>query len=164
MSREIAKMSAADIDQIMEIERTSFSLAWEKEAFLSEIEQNACARYIAMKDGDAVLGYAGMWLGFDGEAHVTNVAVRREHRGKGYGEELMWALMQLAANCGMVWMSLECRRSNLTAQNLYHKLGFIDVGYRKRYYPDNSEDALVMCRLSLPEGDPEADEDIVEEE
>jgi len=163
MSREIVKMSAADIDQVMEIERTSFSLALEKEAFLHEIEENACARYIAMKEGDTVLGYAGMWLGFDGEAHVTNVAVHTQHRGMGYGEELMHALMQLAANCGMVWMSLECRRSNAAAQNLYHKLGFIDVGYRKRYYPDNNEDALVMCRLSLPEGDPDADEDIVEE-
>ncbi|MDO4740231.1 MAG: ribosomal protein S18-alanine N-acetyltransferase [Eubacteriales bacterium] len=163
MSREIAKITAQDIEQIMQIERTSFSLAWEKAAFLQELEENVCARYIGLKEDGQLLGYAGMWLGFDGEAHVTNVAVRTDMRRQGIGEELMWALMQLAADCGMVWMSLECRRSNAAAQSLYHKLGFIDVGYRKRYYPDNSEDALVMCRLSLPEGDPDADEDIVQE-
>jgi len=163
MSREIVKLTAADIDQVMEIERLSFSLAWEREAFISELEQNVCARYIAMKEDGRLIGYAGMWLGFDGEAHVTNVAVHPDERRKGYGEEMMWALMQRAADCGMVWMSLECRRSNTAAQDMYHKIGFIDVGYRKRYYPDNSEDALVMCRLSLPEGNSDADEDIVEE-
>ena len=38
------------------------------------------------------------------------------------------------------------RRSNLVAQNLYHSFGFIDVGYRKRYYEDNKEDALLMFK------------------
>ena len=74
----------------------------------------------------------------------------------------MRALMQLSADCGMRWMSLECRRSNVTAQDLYHKLGFIDVGWRKRYY-ENGEDALVMARLSLPEGHSEDDADLIRE-
>jgi len=57
----------------------------------------------------------------------------------------------LAADSGMSWMTLEVRRSNQAAQNLYHKLGFIDVGYRKRYY-ENTEDALIMALEHLPEG------------
>ena len=32
----------------------------------------------------------------------------------------------------------------MTAQALYHACGFLDVGYRKRYYEDNREDALIM--------------------
>ena len=163
MSREISKMTRADLEQVMAIERASFSVPWEREAFLKEIEENACARYIAMRDGEQVLAYAGMWFLLD-EAHVTNVAVRQESRGQGLGEEIMRSLMQLAADCGMRWMSLECRRSNIVAQNLYHKIGFIDVGYRKRYYEDNQEDALVMARLSLPEGNPDADPDLIVEE
>ena len=63
----------------------------------------------------------------------------------------------------MVWMTLEVRRSNKVAQNLYHKLGFIDVGYRKRYY-ENSEDALVMALERLPEAHPENDPMLVVEE
>ena len=43
-------------------------------------------------------------------------------------------------------MTLEVRRSNQAAQNLYHACGFLDVGYRKRYYEDNREDALIMFR------------------
>lgn len=164
MNVTIGKMTAADLDQVMEIEKEAFSFPWQREAFLSEIEENACARYIAMKDESGqILAYGGLWLTLDGEAHVTNVAVAAAHRKKGLGEKLMWALMQLASDCGMVWMSLECRRGNIAAQNLYHKLGFIDVGYRKRYYPDNLEDALVMCRLSLPEPNEDGDPDLIEE-
>ena len=65
-------------------------------------------------------------------------------------------MIQLAADSGMNWMTLEVRRSNKAAQSLYHKLGFIDVGYRKRYY-ENSEDALVMALEHLPEANPDND-------
>ena len=52
--------------------------------------------------------------------------------------------MDLARENLMGLMTLEVRRSNTVAQSLYHKVGFIDVGYRKRYYEDNKEDALIM--------------------
>ena len=96
-----------------------------------------------------------MWLVLD-EGHVTNIAVREDRRGMGYGEAITRALIQLAADSGLSFLTLECRRSNLRAQSLYHKLGFKDVGFRKRYY-ENSEDALIMYLQPLPEGHPEND-------
>ena len=77
---------------------------------------------------------------------------------------LMRALIQLAADSGMIWMTLEVRRSNAAAQGLYRKLGFVDVGWRKRYYEDNGEDALLMGLEHLPEGHPENDPFAVFEE
>ena len=61
-------------------------------------------------------------------------------------------------------MTLECRKSNVVAQNLYHKLGFVDVGFRKRYYADNNEDALIMALEHLPPGNPENDPWLVREQ
>ena len=66
--------------------------------------------------------------------HITNVAIHPDYRGRKLGEKLMRALIQLAADTSLSWMTLEVRRSNAVAQSLYRKLGFIDVGYRKRYY------------------------------
>jgi ribosomal-protein-alanine N-acetyltransferase len=43
---------------------------------------------------------------------------------------------------------LEVRRSNSPAQSLYRAFGFEEVGVRRRYYPDNREDAIIM-RLDL---------------
>ena len=117
--------------------------------------ENKCARYLVAEKNGEIIAFAGTWLVID-EAHITNIAVREDMRGNGYGEKITRALMQAAANEGCLWMDLEVRRSNLRAQSLYRKVGFIDVGYRKRYYEDNQEDALLMVCEHLPQ--PEEDE------
>jgi ribosomal-protein-alanine N-acetyltransferase len=38
--------------------------------------------------------------------------------------------------------------SNASAQRLYERCAFVEVGRRRRYYADG-EDAIVMCRQSL---------------
>jgi ribosomal-protein-alanine N-acetyltransferase len=141
-------MTIDDVDQVEEIERATFAIPWSRASLEREVTENACARYLVAREGAEILGYAGMWFVLD-EAHVTNVAVRADARGEGIGEALMRALIRFATENGMTWMTLECRRSNIVAQNLYHKLGFVDVGYRKRYYEDNREDALVMALEEL---------------
>lgn len=147
---KIRPMELSDLDRIEEIERLSFAMPWSPASFQRELTENPAARYLVLTEADAVVAYAGMWLVLD-EGHVTNIAVHPDHRGKGYGKRITAALIQLAANLGMAWMTLEVRRSNAVAQSLYHRLGFIDVGYRKRYYEDNREDALVMALERLPE-------------
>ena len=146
---EIGLMNESDVDGVYAIECESFKTPWSRESYYREVRENDCARYMVIRERGQVIAYAGMWFVLD-EAHITNVAVRSNRRGQGYGEMVMRALVQLAADSGMNWMTLEVRRSNLAAQGLYHKLGFIDVGYRKRYY-ENSEDALIMALEQLPE-------------
>jgi ribosomal-protein-alanine N-acetyltransferase len=90
-----------------------------------------------------ILGYAGMWIISD-EAHVTTIAVRPECRGLGSGALLLSSLMCLAYDLSVRWVTLEVRVSNDVAQHLYRRYGFRDAGFRKRYYSDNNEDALVM--------------------
>jgi len=153
---EIGLMTLSDVDAVSRIERECFAIPWSRDAFVREATENRCARYLVAREDGVPIAYAGMWLVVD-EAHVTNVAVTREKRGRGIGEKIARALMQLAADTGMVYMTLECRRSNLVAQALYKKLGFAEVGFRKRYYADNNEDALVMACEHLPEAHPEDD-------
>lgn len=143
-------MTLADVDAVQEIEEGCFSIPWTRAAFEREITENACARYLVLEEEGRVVAYAGMWLIID-EAHITNIAVHMECRRMGYGEAITAALMRLASSLGMVWMTLEVRRSNTAAQALYRKLGFMDVGFRKRYYDDNREDALIMACENLPE-------------
>ena len=54
--------------------------------------------------------------------------------------------LQYLSNLGAAYATLEVRKSNEVAQNLYKSLGFIKLGVRKRYYEDNKEDALIMCK------------------
>ena len=154
-------MTPEDVDAVHAIECASFRTPWSRESILRDITENDCARYMVLREDGVAMAYAGVWFVLD-EGHITNIAVHPDRRGIGYGEKVTRAMIQLAADSGMNWMTLEVRRSNQAAINLYHKLGFIDVGYRKRYY-ENTEDALTMALEHLPEGDPENDPMLVRE-
>lgn len=140
---EVRRMSVSDLDAVMAIERLSFSTPWSRESFRIEIEENRCAMYLVLTEDDRPVAYAGTWLVIT-EGHITNIAVHPDFRGRGYGERITLALMRKAREVGISWLTLEVRRGNLVAQSLYRKLGFDEVGIRKRYYEDNGEDALIM--------------------
>jgi [ribosomal protein S18]-alanine N-acetyltransferase len=136
-------MTLNDIDDVLKVERASFTVPWSREAFYNELVHNRYAKYIVMVHKGRIIGYGGMWVVID-EAHITNVAILPEFRGKKLGEALMRKLMETAKQLGAVTMTLEVRVSNHVAQSLYRKLGFRNGGIRRQYYPDNLEDALVM--------------------
>lgn len=79
----------------------------------------------------------------------------KEHRGQGTGKRLTHGLLQYISNLGAAYATLEVRRSNEIAQNLYKSLGFVQLGVRKRYYADNGEDALIMVCDHMPAADPD---------
>lgn len=145
MSSEVTirKMTIEDVEQVFEIEKLSFTLPWTKDSFYYEMTTNENAYYVVAETEQGVVGYCGMWLVLD-EAHITNIAILPDERGKKLGERLMRAAMDTAKGQGAVLMTLEARVSNEPALNLYRKLGFKNGGIRKRYYTDNFEDAIVM--------------------
>ena len=90
-----------------------------------------------------IVGFAGIWLMAD-EAHITNIAVRQQYQGKGLGELLLLATIDMAGGLKASFLTLEVRASNLVAQSLYNKYGFVQMGIRRGYYLDNREDAIIM--------------------
>ena len=78
------------------------------------------------------------------EGQITNIAVSPEHRRRGFGEAVTRALLDYAAERGIVSVSLEVRESNAAAIALYEKLGFERRGVRKGFYRAPTEAAIVM--------------------
>jgi len=136
-------MREEDIDQVLEVEHASFTTPWSREAFYNELYNNKFAVYIVLEHDQRVIGYCGVWIVID-EAHITNVAILPEFRGRKLGDAMMRKLMKVAQDMGAKTMSLEVRVTNYIAQSLYRKMGFQNGGIRKNYYSDNLEDALVM--------------------
>ena len=153
----IRRMTASDVDGVAAVEAATFPTPWSRDAFASEMK-NVAARYLVAEKDGVIIGYAGAWIIID-ESHITNIAVAEEARGQGIGKGVTRELMQYASNMGVQYMTLEVRKSNLVAQGLYKKLGFIELGVRKRYYEDNGEDALIMVCDHLPEVDPDFEEE-----
>lgn len=136
-------MTPEDIDRVLEIEFQSFTLPWSRAAFETELTKNHFSKYVVLILEGTIVGYGGMWMIVD-EAHVTNIAIDPQVRGKHLGEALLQRMMVLAISLGAQRMTLEVRVSNKVAQRLYEKMGFTSYGVRKRYYTDNNEDALIM--------------------
>lgn len=137
------KMNSDDLDQVMEVERQSFTLPWTRQAFLNELNFNEYAVYIVIEVNGEIAGYCGSWIVID-ESHITNVAVLPKYRGQQLGEALLRKMIEISISKGAIRMTLEVRVSNTVAIALYEKLGFQKGGIRKRYYTDNYEDAYVM--------------------
>lgn len=154
---KVRRMGLEDVDAVHAIEAATFPTPWSREDFVKEMTANACARYLVAQEGGQTVGFAGAWIVLD-EAHITNIAVRKDCRGRGIGRRLTEELMRYAANLGVVYATLEVRRSNEVAKKLYQSLGFEYVGVRKRYYVDNGEDALIYCCQRMPEADPDFSE------
>lgn len=153
----VRRMTLDDLDAVASIEAATFPTPWSKDSFRQELERNVAARYLVAEKAGQVIGYAGAWVILD-ESHITNIAIGEKHRGFGYGRKLTEALMQYLSNLGAAYATLEVRKSNIRAQNLYKSLGFIQLGVRKRYYEDNQEDALLMVCDHMPEADPDFEE------
>ena len=153
----IRRMTMADVDGVAAVEAATFPTPWSRDAFASEMK-NVAARYLVAEKDGVIIGYAGAWIIID-ESHITNNAVLSDHRGQGIGRRLTESLMQYLSNLGAAYATLEVRKSNEVAQNLYKSLGFIRLGVRKRYYEDNGEDALIMVCDHMPEVDPDFTED-----
>ena len=90
-----------------------------------------------------IVGFAGIWVMAD-EAHITNIAVHSRYQRQGIGELLLISIIGLSAQMNASIVTLEVRVSNIPAQRLYQKYGFVEVGTRPGYYTDNREDALIM--------------------
>lgn len=135
-----------DVPRIMEIERASFSVPWQRNTFDSLLHRHDADLVGAERRG-VLVGYAISWTILD-EAELGNVAVAPEARGKGVGDTLVHAVLERIRERGATACFLEVRESNLPARRLYQRHGFEAVGMRRAYYSRPVEDALVM-RLRL---------------
>lgn len=73
------------------------------------------------------------------EREILNLAVALPFRRLGIGSVLLSHELQKTAD-----FFLEVRESNVAAQTLYQRFGFIEVGRRTGYYQFPAETAIVM--------------------
>lgn len=80
-----------------------------------------------------------------GEWEIENVVVAAKFLRHGIANELVRELIQRATEEASSAVLLEVRESNLPARRLYEKHGFREVGRRRVYYRDPTEDAILYA-------------------
>lgn len=149
-------MKLTDIDAVMILEHVSFPEPWPRSLYEREVAQGRFSRYFVIEPADAqtglppLLGQGGFWL-MGEEAHIVTIAVDPAWRRHQLGKWLLLTLLAEARRRGAQTVTLEVRPSNAPALALYRKLGFVQIGQRRRYYPDG-EDAYVLELTHLHEG------------
>jgi ribosomal-protein-alanine N-acetyltransferase len=135
---------ALDLSQILELEEQCFSHPHTGEQLLHELDDDAYDLLVA-KDGETVLGYAGLSHVLD-EGFISNVAVAEQARRKGVADALLKALDALSEKYTLSFISLEVREGNEPAIRLYEKNGYRKMGEIPNYYSLPKENALVMTK------------------
>ena len=135
-------MGVKDVDQIIQIEKQAFLTPWTKRTYMAELLDND--RPTTSSPGSTDGWWPHRHVAHRGEGHITNLAVHPQFRRRGVGWELLGPLRLCPA--GAEGLTLEVRVSNIEAQRLYTKFGFIKSGIRRGYYLDNDEDALIMWK------------------
>jgi len=148
---EIVPMRRAHIRKIMPIEQQVYPRPWTAQVFVEELEQARVGKrhYLVGTIGDELVGYGGL-LYVENDAHVTNIAVHPMWRSRGIATELLLDLAWEANRRGCEAMTLEVRHTNVAAQQLYRRFGFVPAGVRKKYY-ENRDDAIVMWCAGVQE-------------
>ena len=147
----IAPLSPSELDAVLAIEEESFTSPWTRDMYLAELKNVGVSYcYLAHDDSGAVVGFCSFWRVLD-ELHINNLAVTARYRRQGIGTALLAHVLNEATRLGARRASLEVRRSNEPARQLYERLGFTVSGVRRAYYTNPIEDALVLWREDLAE-------------
>lgn len=138
-------MRLADLPRVMELEEELFAPdTWTTAMYRDELSRTDTRHYLVAEDDRAVVGYAGL-IAYDDEAHVATIGVSAARQGEGIGARLLDALLAEADRRSPVVL-LEVRADNESAQGLYRRRGFAEIGRRRGYYQPSGTDAVVMRR------------------
>lgn len=155
----IERMQESDLNEVMDIERDSFSMPWSRQMFETELrettlsfplvarwnEENLDNQITNSSQKKPICGYSVFWHVID-EIHIGNLAVSPRFRRMGIASSLIVNIINLGQQWRIKRITLEVRQSNTSAINLYHSYGFREIAIRRKYYTHPTEDALVMVK------------------
>jgi len=136
--------SPAEIDEVLAIEEASFTNPWTREMYLADMGHEGLSfLYLARNTERRVIGFCSFWRILD-ELHINNLAVEPSFRRLGVAKALLKRVLSEGVRLGARRATLEVRRSNVAAQQLYAGFGFSVAGVRREYYTTPVEDALIL--------------------
>lgn len=144
MKTIIRKATKEDLKAIKEIEDESFLNPFKEKDLLYEIEENPVSEFNVLVVDDEIVAYLDYWITFD-SATIDKIAVKKNQRNKGFAGFLLNNAIENLKNQNVEFFTLEVRKSNLPALNLYQKYGFQKVTIKEKYYEDE-EDAIYMVK------------------
>ena len=143
MTLNLTELSWWHIAKAYEIDKQVFNAsAWSLPTFWSEFTQRN-RYYLALVDEKKeIMGFGG--IAFNGaDADIQTMVIKPEFQKKGYGKQLLDALLEKVKENNSKRVFLEVVAENKPAITLYLSRKFEQIAKRSNYYPDGS-DAVIM--------------------
>lgn len=141
----IRDMTMDDIEEVAGWEQKIFSDFWTAKSFEESLTHEHAWLIVAQEEDGAISGYASIYHAMD-EGELENIAVIPNYRRQGIADALLAHIADGLKAMGVHYLYLEVRESNVPAQKLYEKHGFVFSGLRKNFYEHPREHAWVMVR------------------
>ncbi len=122
---EVRRLTYADLPQVVAIERRAFTTPWSLAMFVLELSKPSGVCLAAEVDGE-LAGYL-VCSRYDLVWHIMNVSVDPDRRRRGIATAMLHALFERVGD-PEAQFTLEVRRSNGGAYQLYEGLGFKGAG------------------------------------
>jgi ribosomal protein S18 acetylase RimI-like enzyme len=101
-----------------------------------DIDRDIAAVLVAEIGGQPI-GFISTWQDTQASiGHIPNLAVAREHRGKGIGRRLIEAAVERFQQAGLAAAKIETLLQNTRAKELYTSEGFIEVARQLHFVRD----------------------------
>ncbi|MEG0894999.1 MAG: ribosomal protein S18-alanine N-acetyltransferase, partial [Oscillospiraceae bacterium] len=133
----VNNMTLEDINDISKLSKQTEFLS--VEGLQAELTNKYSITLVA-KENDEIVGFINGQLIFD-EGCINNIVALSKR--KGIGTALLNGFIQYVNQNGGSFINLEVRKSNENAIGLYQKNGFRQIGTRKNFYSNPTEDALL---------------------
>lgn len=150
MNLKIVKMNRNHWEKICE-NLINYDEFWTNAVLEDEFNNENSKYFVAIDENDEIIAFGGLWFNID-EAHVMNIAVKKEFRRQHVGTELLEFLVAEAKKENKNCITLEVREDNVPAIELYKKLEFDEIGRRKKYY-EKLYDAIIMTKFFVIRND-----------
>jgi ribosomal-protein-alanine acetyltransferase len=141
---KIRKATANDIENVVQLEGDVSLSDHKKHQYKAELSNTLSHFYVAIdSETDEIIGYTIFWI-IDNLMEIHHITVKATIRRSGIGRSLMKVIKQKAKQETVDQIYLEVRKSNHSALAFYKTFGFKECGYRKAYYKNPVEDALLL--------------------
>lgn len=149
---KLNKSNLSDIEGIKKVEETSTFDTLKEKDIDYEIYENPVSNFLILKNSlNKVVGYIDYWITFDSST-IFKIVILDSYRNKGLGTYLLSETIKILKeyedkddHTKLLFLTLEVRKSNLSAISLYHKVGFKEITIKPSYYEDG-EDAIYMVK------------------
>ena len=141
---DFRRSSPFDTEGIAAIEEASFPDPWSPRDVSDLITTEGGMCFTAAEDGVVVAYVLGRLIAPEGE--IYRVAVREDKRRRGIGYRLLDYAIKTSRGRGLESLFLEVRSKNTAAIKLYLAHGFREIGRRKDYYKNPTDDAIIMLK------------------